>query len=450
MKNKLQQYIFDNQLFTKEEKLLVAVSGGMDSMVLCHLLWLLGYDFAIAHCNFQLRGEESDGDEKFVHEMATKMGVRFHKKRFDTQGMSKTQKIGIQEAARQLRYVWFEEIRQKFDYQWIITAHHASDNVETVLFNFAKGTGIRGLHGILPKNGFIVRPLLWAKRANILTFSTTENIEFREDSSNFSDKYARNYIRQHIIPEFKRVNPDFENTVSANIERFREIEILMDYFIQQIKTEIVQTIDNQIFINKNALILYPSVSTVLFEILKEYNFNNDQVKQILDDSWGRTKTGTKFYSATHELLIDRLFCIVKPFEKASDTEGVSFLIENGADIFNLKNIQLSFNCFTLKPFSIFKKKNIAQLDYDKLTFPLKLRHWHTGDTYQPFGMNGKSQKLSDFFNHNKISSFEKEQIWILETAKNEICWIVNWRIDERFKLSDETRCCLNIEYYPTL
>jgi tRNA(Ile)-lysidine synthase len=451
MKHKFNQYIIENQLFTKKDKLLVAVSGGVDSIVLCHLLKQSGYDFDIAHCNFQLRGEESNGDEIFVGNYASEMGVKCHKIRFDTEGASKKEKTGIQETARNLRYEWFENIRQQFDYQCIVTAHHASDNVETVLFNLARGTGIQGLKGILPKNGYIVRPLLGLKKEDILLFSTVKRLAFREDSSNKTDKYARNFIRQHIIPDFKTINPDFENTMVENMGRFKELETLLNHFIEPIKANCLKLIDNQYFIDKKALTQYPAVSTILFELLKDFNFNNSQVKQILYNQSDKTKVGTKFYSVTHELLIDRAFYVVKTIEtpeNTQNTEGGYFLIEKNQGSLNIPNTSIFFSFSMEKRTKIEANKTVAQLDFDKLSFPLKLRKWQEGDRFHPLGMGGKSQKLSDFFTHLKLSAFEKDKIWLFETANNEICWVVNYRIDERFKISEETKRCFQIEYSP--
>jgi tRNA(Ile)-lysidine synthase len=449
MKQKFNQYIAENHLFTEEDKLLVAVSGGVDSMVLCHLLHESGYSFDIAHCNFQLRGDESDGDEIFVENYANNIGVKCHKIRFDTEGVSKKEKTGIQETARSLRYDWFEKIRQQFNYQCIPTAHHASDNIETVLFNLSRGTGLQGLTGISPKNGFIVRPLLGFKKEDIILFSKAKRIDFREDSSNETDKYSRNFIRQHIIPDFKKVNPSFENTMIENIEHFKELGCLFDYFIKTIKENCLKFIDNQYLIDKKAINQYPSVSTILFEILKDFNFNNNQVKQILYDQSDKTKVGTKFYSATHELLIDRDFYVVKTFQKmgnAQNTEGVYFSIESDTDSVILPNAQVFLSYFNDKPIEIDSDKNTAYLDFNKLTFPLTLRHWQKGDTFQPLGMGGKRQKLSDFFTHLKLSTFEKNEIWLLETAEKQICWVVNYRIDERFKITNNTQRFVKIQY----
>ena len=459
MKKRFETYIADNQLFTKEDKLLVAVSGGVDSMWLVHLMKLCGYNFSIAHCNYKLRGEESDGDEHFVRSYAAQIGVQYHIKRFDTTEYAQKKKISIQEAARDLRYEWFEYLRQKFDYQWIITAHHASDSVETMLFNFSRGSGLRGLKGIQPKNGFIVRPLLFTTKQEIVEAAQKENIVFREDSSNTSYKYTRNFIRQQIVPLYQHINPEFEKTAIDNLKYLSEANALLHYFIQQIKKEVVQTIDNQLFvhrINKNKLSAYPSVSTLLFEILKDYNFNSNQAEQILYEKEGSTKVGTKFYSATHILLIERDYYVVKPLHnKSSESlatksgifqDGVVILgIDSEVKEIEFNHSKLLLNQYCINDFEIVKDKNIAQLDADTLHFPLKLRHWHQGDFFKPFGMKGRRQKLSDFFNQNKISAFDKEKIWILETAKGEICWIVGYRIDERFRMTEGSVRCLKIE-----
>ena len=454
MIKKFDKYIADNQLFTKDDKLLVAVSGGVDSMWLVHLMQVYGYKFSIAHCNYKLRGEESDGDEHFVRLAAARIGARYHVKRFDTTEYAQKKKISIQEAARDLRYEWFEYLRQKFDYQWIITAHHASDSVETMLFNFSRGSGLRGLKGIQPKNGYVVRPLLFATKQEILEAAQKENMVFREDSSNASYKYTRNFIRQQIVPLYQHINPDFEKTAIDNLKYLSEANALLQYFIQQIKKEVVETVDNQLLvyrINKTKLQAYPSVSTIIFEILKDFNFNSGQAEQIIYEKEGSTKVGTKFYSATHTLLIERDYYVLKPLRNSinassSREEGVVILgIDSDLKEIEFNHSKLLLDEFCPKNFNILKDKNIAQLDADTLHFPLKLRHWHQGDYFKPFGMKGKRQKLSDFFTQNKISAFDKEKIWILETAKGEICWIVGYRIDERFKMTEGTVRCLKIE-----
>jgi tRNA(Ile)-lysidine synthase len=444
----IETYITQNYLFNKEDKLLIAVSGGVDSMVLCNLLKKLNYPIAIAHCNFQLRGKESEEDEQFVADYALKSGIPFYKKRFNTEGYALERKVGTQEAARDLRYTWFNELIQLIDYQYIVTAHHATDNIETVLFNFSNGAGLRGMKGILPKNKKIVRPLLWAKKSEIIAYAEKEEIEYREDSSNFTSKYTRNYIRHKILPEFKSLNPNFEDTASDNINRFKEAHVLLDFFIEKVKKDITQTIDNQIFIDNNKLQNYPSVTTLLFEILRDYGFNNSQVEDIL---WGNdyvSKIGTKFYSADYELLIDRDFYILRE-KKEENTEGSLvdiFFINQNDVILKIQNASFIIHHYFAPNIALEKSENTAQFDFDTLSFPLKLRRWQTGDIFQPLGMKGKKQKLSDYFARNKFSDFDKHKTWILETKKGEICWIVGHRMDDRFKLKKDTSHCYSINY----
>lgn len=444
MKNRFEKYVVDNQLFAKNDKLLVAVSAGVDSVVLCQLLHLCNYRFSIVHCNFQLRGMDSEGDEVFVKALAESWNVPFYVKKFDTNQYALDKKISIQLAARELRYAWFEELRQMLNYKYILTAHHASDSIETVLYNFAKGTGLVGLTGIKPKNGHIVRPLLWAKKEEILAFAQTENLQYREDISNESDKYARNFIRHHIIPDFKNINPSFETTAIENIKRLSETKDLFDYFLKIIKNETTKIVDNQLFINKNKLKTYPTVSTVLFEILKEFEFNASQVAQILKEN--ESKTGAVFYSPTHKLLIDRAFYIVAPFMQSIEMES-HFLISKNDNLIENEHFQLVLSRLDrindLNP-----TDNTAILDADKLLFPLTLRRWREGDRFQPLGMKGKSQLLSDFFRLKKLSNFEKQKVWLLETGDNNICWVVGLRIDERYKITEGSKSFFKIQLNP--
>ena len=441
MRFKFNNYISENNLFTKEDKLLVAVSGGVDSMALLCLLWESGYNFGVAHCNFQLRGEESEGDEKFVERFASFITSNFHKKRFDTEGVAAARKMGIQEVARDLRYEWFDELRQTFDYQYILTAHHASDSVETLLFNLTRGTGLKGLTGIKPKNGYIIRPLLCATKTDILNYAKEYKILYREDSSNKSDKYARNLIRHTIVPKLKKLNPEFEQNVLNTIKRLDETQTLIDYSIKNIHAQIVYIKDNRTFISRNKLKLLPSNKTILFELLKDFNFNGQQIDAILLSN----KIGAKFYSLTHELLVARLDFIVQLIENEPNTEGVCFDVLEETKVINFNDTQLILNkAIELKPV-IIKDKNVAQLNYAQLIFPLKLRHWRTGDRFQPIGMDGNSQLLSDYFQQQKLSEFEKKDVLILENGDGRICWVVGFRLAEPFKLLEKTREILTIK-----
>ncbi|MDZ7878227.1 MAG: tRNA lysidine(34) synthetase TilS [Saprospiraceae bacterium] len=457
MRLKFDNYISENKLFTRRDKLLLAVSGGADSMALLCLLWENNYDFGIAHCNFQLRGEESDADEKFVERFASFVTSNFHKRRFDTEGVALAQKKAIQETARDLRYEWFEELRQKEGYQYILTAHHASDSVETMLFNLSRGTGLKGLTGIKPKNGHLIRPLLGMTKADVLAYIDDYKIPFREDSSNESDKYSRNFIRHQIVPKFGELNPEFEQNVLNTIHRLEEAQKLIDFSIASIRTQIVKTSGTQTRIALEDLKKMPANKAILFEILKTYGFNGQHVFDILNDA----KTGAKFYSSTHELLIDRKEIIVQLIDNQRNkditrtyTVGYRKVIAKEG-YFNIseKTKAVSFNDCRLvmtrlnepKP-SINTQKNTAQLNYSQLIFPLKLRHWQTADRFQPLGMNGNSQLLSDYFQQQKLSEFDKKSVWILENGDGRICWVVGYRLAEPFKLMEKTKEYLEIKF----
>jgi tRNA(Ile)-lysidine synthase len=442
MQLKFDNFIDENNLFTKKDKLLVAVSGGVDSMALICLLWENNYDFAIAHCNFQLRGEESSDDEKFVERFASFMTKNFHKKGFDTEGYAAGQKISIQHAARDLRYAWFEELRQKYEYQYIVTAHHASDSVETMLFNLSRGTGLKGLTGIKPKNGAVVRPLLFASKQDIWAYVEENQIVYREDSSNKQDKYSRNFIRNTVIPEWKKLNPEFEQNVINTIERLNDAQELMNYSLELIKNKIVKTINNQTLISINELKELPAYKTILFELIKAFGFNGEQVESIIAND----KTGAKFYSPTHELLVDRTNFIVQTIDNQQNTEGVTFSISKKTKAVSFNDCQLFLNKTTGLNAEIIKDKNIAQLNYAQLIFPLKLRHHKTGDRFQPLGLHNQSQLVSDYFQQQKLSEFDKKKVWILENGDGKICWIIGFRMAESFKLLEQTKEILVIKY----
>jgi len=430
-------YLSDNQLIGDGKKILVAVSGGIDSIVLCSLFKQQQLNFAIGHCNFKLRGQASDGDEKFVQQFAEKLKVPFHSIAFETEKIAQQKKQSIQVAARELRYNWFEKIKSEQNYDFIATAHHLSDSIETVFYNFTKGCGIRGLHGILPKNGKIIRPLLFATKKDIEEFAQKNNLKWREDASNATDKYARNKIRHHIIPLLKELNPAFEKTAHKNIERIRETEAVYDFAIQILKDQIIEKKGEAISINIQKLLESPAPQTILFEILRPFQFNNLQIEQILQciDSQNNTSSGKMFFNEEYCLLVDRDFLFLN---KKKQQRKEEILIHKTDAKIVLSNEILKVQIINEKPNSFSKEKNEAVLDLDKLNFPLILRKWKIGDTFQPFGMQGKHQKVSDFFSNNKLSRFEKEAVWILE-SKGEIVWIVGLRMDERFKLTNKTK-----------
>ncbi|MGZ8540541.1 MAG: tRNA lysidine(34) synthetase TilS, partial [Chitinophagaceae bacterium] len=278
---RFREYIQRDKLFTKNDKLLLAVSGGIDSVVLCELCKQAAYDFAIAHCNFQLRDSDSERDEKFVSELAGRYNVDFHVVRFETKAIAKERKISTQEAARELRYHWFEEIRNKNGYQYILTAHHADDNIETVVMNFFRGTGIKGIKGIEPRHGFIIRPLLFARRSELEEFLTIQKLAFVSDYTNLQDDYTRNYFRNQVIPFIEKSFPEVNENVLSNINRFREVELLYQQAVDLHKKKLIEIKGNEIHIPVLKLKKTAPLHSIVYEIIKEYGFNSSQVDEVV-------------------------------------------------------------------------------------------------------------------------------------------------------------------------
>ncbi len=434
------KYIASQNLLTAGEKTLVATSGGVDSVMLCHFFQEAGLPFAVAHCNFQLRGEASDADEVFVKKLAEDHCIEFHAVRFDTQNFAAQNKLSIQQAARDLRYKWLEEIRQQAGCQHIATAHHLDDSIETVFYNFAKGCGLRGLHGIPPKNGHIVRPLLFATKKEILDLAQAKEIEYREDASNLTDKYNRNLLRHHVVPVFEKINPAFQKTASENIERLREAEQLFDFALQKIMEDVVEKSSNEWRIDLQKLRSYPAPATVLFEILKPYGFNSHQVKNILQST--DNQSGSIFY-ADLQLLVDRFFLILSLGENFGGVVELTAISDSAIELPDGANLR--FTTYAKPPTNLATEPDSAWLDADALRFPLRLRHWQPGDVFCPLGMGGKRQKLQDFFSNNKLSRFEKDQVWLLESG-GDIAWILGLRLDERFKVTGTTKNTLRLDY----
>jgi tRNA(Ile)-lysidine synthase len=430
-----QNYITEHQLFTNSDKLLLAISGGVDSMVLCDLLRQGQYHFALAHCNFQLRGAESDGDEHFICDYAQKNGLTIHVQQFETEAYSQKYKLSIQEVARNLRYEWFESLRQQFDYQYVITAHHGTDTIETVLYHFVKGTGLRGMTGIpiIGANG-IRRPLLFTTKSAILEYATDNDVDYREDTSNASDKYMRNFIRHEIVPDMAHINPVFEETALRTIEKLRDAHWIYEDYIKQFSLKNVVADFKQCKIDITAIQASPVGKTILYELLKSYGFSTGQTVQIIKN----TRSGATFDTQTHRLWVERTHYIVQALPQASNQLPLKMnfdttLIQLDDMVLNARLMDKDLN------FNILRDNHSAQLDFDTLIFPLTLRIWQQGDRFQPLGMNGNSQKLSDFLNHYKTSNVDKMNIKILENGNGDICWVVGWRMDERYKITDKTK-----------
>ena len=456
-----QQCIKKENLFQPKQRLLLAVSGGVDSVVLCELCQQAGYDFAIAHCNFQLRKEESDGDEKFVEALAKKYAVEYFVKKFDTEKYAAQNKISIQVAARELRYEWFnflveankadgskemtddrkEKITdvsknllfKKTGYQlstinYILTAHHADDNIETILMNFFKGTGINGLKGILPKQKNVLRPLLFAGKEDILLFAKENGLAYREDSSNSSDKYTRNYFRNQLIPGLQKVFPQVKENLLDNAERFREINTLYNLSIENTKKKLIIFEGKEMHLPVLKLLKTAALHSVLFEIIKEVGFTAAQTNEVL--KLLNSESGKYIQSPTHRILRNRKWLIISPL---NDLEANHFLIKEKDTVIIFSGGKLSIEK-EVNPGKIQADKNAAQLDALQIQFPLILRKWKTGDYFYPLGMQ-KKKKLSRFFIDQKLSLNEKQQAWVIESDKK-IIWVVGHRIDDRFKIKD--------------
>lgn len=432
------QYINSNDLFTAKDHLLIAVSGGVDSVVLCELCSRAGYSFSIAHCNFQLRGTESEADEQFVKELAGKYAVPFFVKIFDTEDYAAANKVSIQVAARELRYAWFTQLinLSAGQLKYLLTAHHADDNIETITMNFFKGSGINGLKGILPKQNNIVRPLLFATKENILYFAKENNLAYREDSSNSSDKYTRNYFRNQLLPGIEKVFPQVKENLLHNAERFREINSIYQAAIQKIKSKLVITKGTEQHIPVLKLQLTEAMPTVLYEIIKDYGFTAHQAEEVA--KLLESESGKYVRSATHRILRNRKWLIISPLNA---TSARHYLIEE-------KDSMVNFSAGTLliqqmeKPASIDKDPLTAQLDSRHIQFPLLLRKWKTGDYFYPLGM-AKKKKISRFLIDLKLSLNQKQEVWVVESNKK-IIWVVGHRIDDRCKITGSTKDILSL------
>lgn len=428
MLKKVEKYICNNNLLKPDSKIIVGVSGGADSVALLALLNSLGYKCVVAHCNFKLRGDESQRDALFVEELAKKMNLPFYKVEFDTLSFARENRMSIELAARELRYNWFEETRKQCDAGAIAVAHHADDNVESLLMNLTRGTGIRGLTAIPKQNGRVVRPLLECTRNEIMGYLMSIGQRFVTDASNAENKYTRNKFRNEIIPLFEKINPSFSKTITNSVKRFVEIEEIYMAKVEAIKADVVSVDGDFIRIDIAKLLLHGFSNSVLFEILTVYNFHPDTIGKIQEHL--NSASGAVFYSNTHRLLHDREFLILT---KIVDVVDVAYFIDTDETEI-VEPFRMQIRKRTGK--EIIKQHNVACFDAGKLQFPLKLRRWKKGDTFVPFGMTG-TKKISDFLIDNKINRFEKENIWLLLSG-DDIVWVIGYRTDNRYKVGAKT------------
>jgi len=438
MLQRISTFIEKNKLLEQGKCVIVALSGGADSVALLDVLQKLGYECVAAHCNFQLRDEESERDEKFVRQLCEKKNVTLFVQRFETKQFASAKKISIEMAARELRYCWFEQLLVENNAQAIAVAHHRDDNIETLLLNIIRGTGLKGLCGIAERNGNIVRPLLNVNKTDIEKYIKVNDLNYVTDSTNFENIYKRNIIRNRIIPLLQTLNPSVQKTILAEIKIFKGIYKTYENAIENIKNQIVRYENNTVKIQIDKLLEHTDVSNILFEIIKDYGFNFSQTEKIVRAL--NSTSGKIFFSEKYKLIKDRDFIFIK--EKELNEFNNKYLIDLYCE--EITNpIHLKLKIYSKEnDFIINKNKNLIQIDYNKITFPLELRKWKKGDWFYPFGMK-TSQKLSDFFINNKINILEKNDIWLLTSGEN-IIWVVGLRADNRFRIDEKTKEILEI------
>lgn len=418
------------------DRLLVAVSGGADSMALLHLLHSVGRQLEVAHCNFQLRDDESEGDMQLVKDFCNKLSIVFHHKRFDTSQHAKYNKVSIEMAARELRYEWFQELLNSRGLDFILTGHHGNDSIETFFLNLLRGTGVRGLSGIQFRNKGIIRPLLEISQDDILTYCQLHSIPYREDSSNSDTKFLRNKIRHEIIPVFESMNPSFYKTMLNNMSHLQEAEQLLNYELERFRTEVLVDEHDKVLIPISKLELFPQKQTILFEVLRPYGFNTSVVNDVIEHLNGLS--GKQFFSDTHRLIKDRHNLLVVRKEEV----GVDhFWLEEGSIVSPVAMEVIVYD--VPEDFKYSTDRRIAQLDADLIELPLLVRKWKQGDAFMPLGMNN-FKKVSDFFIDNKFSIAEKESTWLVISGED-IIWIAGHRIDDRVKTTKRTRRILELK-----
>ena len=439
MLEQFRKFITDRKMVDKADTILLAVSGGMDSMVMTDLFKKAGYEFGIAHCNFSLRDEESDMDEKFVRQLADSINAPFHRIRFDTVVYAESKALSIQMAARELRYQWFEQFIQKKTYDKVAMAHHLDDQIETVFINLLRGTGISGLHGIPAMQQHLIRPLMFAWRSEIENYATVNKIVYRNDSSNNETKYLRNKIRHNILPIIEEIEPAYRKIITSNIQRFSGAERIYLDQIGILKKNIISEKDGQVLVSIASLKKLPYLESCLFEWLSEYDFNADVIRNIIESL--ENIPGKQFFSTSHRLLRDRKYLVIEKLEKSrpcadNSRDEKKFLLNANERVVSIP-IRLSTKIVENSGnHHIPNKPEYASFDLEKLQFPLEIRRWKQGDYFHPFGQDHK-KKLSDFFTDNKFSVFEKEKTWLLCSGKN-VIWIIGYRIDNKYRVDKKT------------
>ncbi|RPD46858.1 tRNA lysidine(34) synthetase TilS [Hymenobacter sediminis] len=440
MLDRIQAYIQEHSLFSPTDKLLVAVSGGLDSVVLAHVLHKLGVEFAVAHCHFGLRAEEADADEQFVRKLAKQYEVPYFVEFFQTKKFAEQEGVSTQMAARALRYEWFERIRQTQGFDYIATAHHQRDTAETMLLNLTHGTGLAGLHGIRPKTGHLVRPLLAVSKPDLYDYVVENRLIWREDASNDSPVYQRNRLRQEVLPVLRDINPSLDQTMSITAERVGGAEEIVRRYVEETATQARRDEATTTYLDIRTLQNTAATAVVLHELLRPFGFSYLVVKDIVQ-SFG-AESGRRFESPTHLLVKDREQLVITP---RNLTKFGTHQLQAGQEALKIDGLHLRTELLEVtEGFDIPKGKAVAALDADALKFPLTVRAWQEGDWFMPIGMKGK-KKLSDFLIDQKVPLNLKDNVQVLVSADGKIAWVIGFRPDDRFKVTEETERVLVVK-----
>ena len=437
---KFGEYIGEHSLVMPDDKVLLAVSGGVDSMVMLSLFARSGYQIGVAHCNFQLRGPEAEEDELLVEQLAAQYGVPHYNIRFDTKGEVERSGDSVQMAARRLRYAWFDELCEKHGYTRIAIAHHADDSVETFFINLLRGTGLRGLTGIHVVNGKLIRPLLFATRKDILEYALANHIQFREDSSNLSTKYLRNKIRLGLVPRIREINPHFSEVMSSNVQRLTDAQRFIDSGMAVIRNEIVETHGEDMVIDPSRINPSLPVGFVIYELLHDYGFKGAVIDQLYAALENGDGSGKRFYSKDRIAYIDRQKIILSPI---SDEDSCSMEVDPRHSPVYCGNSALHFEFVEIDDVETLNvPENVALLDMERLHFPMVVRRWNDGDSFIPFGMDGR-KKVSDYLVDAKVPMPDKKRQFVLISG-DDIVWLVGRRIDDRYRVTDTTETVLKV------
>ena len=437
MHKEFEEFISKHKLFNNDDKILLAISGGVDSMFMLNLFLETGKNIAVAHCNFGLRGEESEKDEKFVKDFCENAKVNFYSKKFNTLTYLANHKVSIQMAARQLRYEWFNELCKQHHFKFVATAHHQNDVAETILINIVRGTGIMGLHGILPKKEQIIRPILFASKTQIIEYAKLNNFAFREDESNLKDDYLRNKIRHQIIPKLEELNPNIASNFFELSNRVRNEEFLLQLQMEELKKEYVFEKNGQIFIDLK-ITKHFLANHILYKIVNEYGFNEEDVYQIIACS--KDKVGSIFYAKSHTLLVDRTYFIIK--ESVSIKTNTLIKLKHDKETLHTPYYQISFESINSLPEKF--EENVFYFNKDLINSNLSIKSWEKGDKFVPLGMKNK-KLVSDYLIDKKINQFEKQKCLVVKLEESgEIIAVLPYQISNNYKLGNNTKNILKI------